>query len=289
MPFSCKYLYAHVLTLRHIDHKLSSCALLRSSMETQNNTSTSTPPLSPRLSKVSSPDATPTTPLTSPPSGSRPPISLQQPSNMTGSSKSSKIFRRFRSVFRSFPIITPKCRIPINLHGSKLHDNHIHGGTRMTGTLFGYHKGRASLAIQENSKCLPILVLELALNTGKLLQDMGLGLVRIALECEKRPSDKIKILEEPVWTLYCNGKKSGYGVKREPTDEDLMVMQTLHPVSMGAGIIPAEGTEHPDSELTYMRAHFERVVNSRDSETYYMMNPDGNSGPELSIFFVRIG
>ncbi|KAB2033443.1 hypothetical protein E1A91_D04G019600v1 [Gossypium mustelinum] len=118
---------------------------------------------------------------------------------------------------------------------------------------------------------------------------MGLGLVRIALECEKRPSEKIKILEEPIWTLYCNGKKSGYGVKRDPTDEDLMVMQTLHPISMGAGVIPAEATENPDGELTYMRAHFERVVNSRDSETYYMMNPDGNSGPELSIFFVRVG
>ncbi|KAE8735746.1 Protein MIZU-KUSSEI 1 [Hibiscus syriacus] len=148
---------------------------------------------------------------------------------------------------------------------------------------------RVILAIQENSRCLPVLVLELAINTGKLLHDMGLGLVRIALECEKRPYEKIKILEEPIWTLYCNGKKTGYAVKREPMDEDLMVMQMLHPISMGVGVIPAEETENPDSELMYMRAHFERVVNSRDSETYYMMNPDGNSGPELSIFFVRIG
>ncbi|MFQ6647405.1 hypothetical protein Gotur_020782 [Gossypium turneri] len=231
-------------------------------------------------------DTSTTTSPASPRSESRPPVSLQQPSNKKGSSKSSKMFRRFRSVFRSFPIITPVCKIPINLHG---HDSHIHGGTRMTGTLFGYRKARVNLAIQENSKCLPILILELAINTGKLLQDMGLGLVRIALECEKRPSEKIKILEEPIWTLYCNGKKSGYGVKRDPTDEDLMVMQTLHPISMGAGVIPAEATENPDGELTYMRAHFERVVNSRDSETYYMMNPDGNSGPELSIFFVRVG
>ncbi|OMO51324.1 hypothetical protein CCACVL1_29850 [Corchorus capsularis] len=181
------------------------------------------------------------------------------------------------------------CKIPVSLHSSRPHDNHIHGGTRMTGTLFGYRKARVNLAIQENSKCLPILVLELAITTGKLLQEMGVGLVRIALECEKKPGEKIKIQDEPIWTLFCNGKKSGYGVKREPTDEDLMVMQTLHPVSMGAGVIPAEATENPDGELAYMRAHFERVVNSRDSETYYMMNPDGNSGPELSIFFVRVG
>ncbi|EOY19633.1 Protein MIZU-KUSSEI 1-like [Theobroma cacao] len=220
---------------------------------------------------------------------SRPAISLQQPSNKKGSSKSSKLFKRFRSVFRSFPIITPMCKIPVTLHGNRPQDNHIHGGTRMTGTLFGYRKARVNLAIQENPRCLPILVLELAITTGKLLQDMGLGLVRIALECEKRPTEKTKILDEPIWTLFCNGKKSGYGVKREPTDEDLMVMQTLHPVSMGAGVIPSEAKENPDGELTYMRANFERVINSRDSETYYMMNPDGNSGPELSIFFVRIG
>ncbi|KAE8682276.1 F-box/FBD/LRR-repeat protein [Hibiscus syriacus] len=148
----------------------------------------------------------------------------------------------------------------------------------MTGTLFGYRKA-----------CLPILVLELAITTGKLLQEMGSGLIRIALECERRPSEKVKILDEPIWTLFCNGRKSGYGVKREPTDEDLMVMQTLKPVSTGAGVISTEASATSDGELRYMRAYFERVVNSRDSETYYMMNPDGNSGPELSIFFFRVG
>ncbi|XWS74590.1 hypothetical protein CRYUN_Cryun01aG0011500 [Craigia yunnanensis] len=247
------------------------------------------PSLSPHQSKILSPNTTSTTSPISPRSESRQIISLQQPSNKKGPSKSSKLFRRFRSVFRSFPIITPMCKIPVSLHGTRLYDNHIHGGTRLIGTLFGNRKARVNLAIQENSRCLPILVLELAITTGKLLQDMGSGLVRIALECEKRPSEKIKILDEPIWTLFCNGKKSGYGVKREPTDEDLMVMQTLNPVSMGAGLIPTEATENTDGELTYMRAHFERVVNSRDSETYYMMNPDGNSDPELSIFFVRIG
>ncbi|KAF5733651.1 hypothetical protein HS088_TW16G00091 [Tripterygium wilfordii] len=120
--------------------------------------------------------------------------------------------------------------------------------------------------------------------TGKLLQDMGMGLVRIALECEKKPTEKIKIIDEPIWTMYCNGRKSGYGVKREPTDKDWMVMQLLHMVSMGAG---DNGEDHQDGEFAYMRASFERVIGSKDSETYYMLNPDENS-PELSIFFVRI-
>lgn len=158
----------------------------------------------------------------------------------------------------------------------------------MTGTLFGNRKARVSLAIQESSKCLPVLVIELGIPTGKLLQDMGIGLVRIALECEKRPGEKTKIADEPIWMLYHNGKKSGYGFRREATDDDLSVMQVLHAVSMGAGVIPKDVAELPDGELMYMRAQFERVIGSKDSETYYMINPDGNNGPELSVFFVRI-
>uniref|UniRef100_A0A0A8XX32 Uncharacterized protein n=1 Tax=Arundo donax TaxID=35708 RepID=A0A0A8XX32_ARUDO len=49
---------------------------------------------------------------------------------------------------------------------------------------------------------------------------------------------------------------------------------------------PPKGQEAGD--LAYMRAHFDRVVGSRDSESFYMLNPDGNNGPELSIFFIRI-
>ncbi|CAI0474158.1 unnamed protein product [Linum tenue] len=161
----------------------------------------------------------------------------------------------------------------------------------MTGTLFGHKRARVNLAIQETPSSLPVVLLELGLPTGKLLQSMGGGMVRIAMECEKRSGgDKTQVMEEPIWTMFCNGKKSGFGVKREPTEEDLRVMRTLHVVSMGAGVIPEEKEEevHPEGELAYMRAHFERVVGSRDSETYYMMNPDGNSGPELSLFFVRV-
>ncbi|KAF3540813.1 hypothetical protein F2Q69_00018499 [Brassica cretica] len=252
-----------------------------------------TPPLTPRM-------LTPTTlsPLGSPRAKKStatvmPEITLEQPSSKTSKSpgsKSTKLFRRVRSAFRSLPIMSPMCKLPMG--GARIHENHVHGGTRVTGTLFGYRKTRVNLAVQENPRSLPILLLELAIPTGKLLQDLGVGLVRIALECEKKPSEKTKIVDEPIWALYCNGKKSGYGVKREPTEEDLVVMQMLHAVSMGAGVLPVTsgggGGGGGEGDLTYMRAHFERVIGSRDSETYYMMNPDGNSGPELSIFFVRV-
>ncbi|CAM8889073.1 unnamed protein product [Rhodiola kirilowii] len=249
--------------------------------------------------------ASPSSPSTPKSPTTRPPISLQQPSNSNkkGPTKTTRLFRRVRSVFKSFPIIThPTCKIPVlqNHHSNtRLHEGtHIHGGTRLTGTLFGHRKGRISLAIQENPKCLPMLLIELGINTGKLLQDMGMGMVRIAMECEKQQQQQqssnngssSKLMDEPVWTLFCNGRKSGYGVKREASEDDLNVMQVLCAVSMGAGVLPAddETEESPDGEMTYMRAYFERVVGSKDSETYYMMNPDGNNGPELSIFFVRI-
>lgn len=162
---------------------------------------------------------------------------------------------------------------------------------RITGTLFGYRKGRVSLSIQEAPKCLPSLVLELAMQTIVLQKEMGSGMVRIALECEKRADqkDKTRLLDEPLWTMYFNGKKCGYGVKRDASDEDLEIMELLSAVSMGAGVLPGNSeVEGPEGEMAYLRAHFERVVGSKDSETLYMLGPDADHGPELTIFFVRI-
>lgn len=124
-----------------------------------------------------------------------------------------------------------------------------------------------------------------------LQKELGSGMVRLALECEKRSDkDKTNVFEEPLWTMYSNGKKTGYGVRREANEEDLYVMELLKAVSMGAGVLPGNSdTEGPDGELAYMRAYFERVIGSKDSETLYMLSPDGsNNGPELTIFFVRI-
>ncbi|KAM7267612.1 hypothetical protein ACFE04_009778 [Oxalis oulophora] len=233
-----------------------------------------------------------TTPAPSPPSSPR--VALQswsapatpaatyratfEKASNTKTSNSKKIMRKVRSVFRAFPIIQPACRA-----GMRLTDGH--GGMRMTGTLFGFRRSRVNFIIQENPRGLPVLLLEFSMQTGKLLQEMGMGLVRIVLECEKKPKEKTKIVDESIWILYCNGKKSGYAVKREPTDEDLSVIHVLQAMTMGAGVLPSDSSDGGD--LTYMRSNFERVVNSKDSETYYMMNPDGNCETDLSIFFVR--
>ncbi|XP_030500013.1 protein MIZU-KUSSEI 1 [Cannabis sativa] len=243
----------------------------------------------------------PPPPFTAPPPAPalpRMPVSLIQPSQRKRSHNKTKVLRVFRSVFRSFPIISPAaCKMPALPNGlmeGHHHHHHHHrsssSGHRVTGTLFGYRKGRVSFSMQESPRCLPTLVIELAMQTNVLQREMGSGMVRIALECEKRQEkDKTRIVDEPLWTMYCNGKKSGYGVKREATDEDLNVMEILKAVSMGAGVLPGNSEmEGPDGELAYMRAHFDRIIGSKDSETLYMLSPDGNTGPELSIFFVRI-
>ncbi|XP_008778273.1 protein MIZU-KUSSEI 1-like [Phoenix dactylifera] len=228
-------------------------------------------------------------PIRSPP---RVPITLLQPSQRKHPSRPAKLFRTVRSAFRSFPILTPvTCRLPhVGFHrrGGGPCDGHIHGAIRTTGTLFGHFKARITLAIQDNPRSVPLLLLELAVPTAKFLHDMrSSSHLRLALECEKKAADKTPLLEEPMWTAFINSKNIGYAARREPTESDLNVMQLLHAVSMGAGVLPGDMTEPIDGELTYMRGYLDRFVGSKDSETFHMLNPENNSR-ELSIFFVRI-
>ncbi|KAK9289530.1 hypothetical protein L1049_007685 [Liquidambar formosana] len=170
-------------------------------------------------------------------------------------------------------------------------------GRKVTGTLFGHRKGHVSFAVQDDPRSEPVLLIELATSTSTLVKEMSSGLVRIALECEKvvpvrgggRP---VKLFQEPMWTMYCNGRKCGYAQSRTCGEFDWHVLSTVQSVSVGAGVIPVvdDGRKNSaaEGELLYMRAKFERVVGSRDSEAFYMMNPDGNGGPELSIFLLRL-
>ncbi|KAA0064359.1 protein MIZU-KUSSEI 1 [Cucumis melo var. makuwa] len=189
-------------------------------------------------------------------------------------------------MFKLFPMLTSGCKMVALLGRPRkplLKDN------ATTGTIFGYRKGRVSLAIQEDPHCLPIFVIELPMQTAALNKEMASDILRIALESETK-SHKKKVMEEFVWAVYCNGRKIGYSFRRKQmSDDELHVMQHLRGVSMGAGVLPSPASEKDnlEGELTYMRARFERVIGSKDSEALYMINPDGAPGPELSIFFVR--
>lgn len=160
-------------------------------------------------------------------------------------------------------------------------------GSRVTGTLFGYRRGRVNFAVQEDPRSNPVMLLELATLTNSLVKEMASGLVRIALECE-RTVNREKLFQEPRWIMYCNGRKAGYALRRSWSESDVRILTMVQAVSMGAGVLPVEEELGPEGELMYMRASFDRVVGSTDSEALYMVNPDGIGGPELSIFFLRI-
>ncbi|KAE8799400.1 protein MIZU-KUSSEI 1 [Hordeum vulgare] len=166
-------------------------------------------------------------------------------------------------------------------------------GSSVTGTIFGRRRGRVHLALQTDPRAPPALMVELAAySTGALVREMSSGLVRIALECEKTAAHtggerrRTALVEEPTWRAYCNGRKCGYAVRRECGAEEWRLLRAVEPVSVGAGVVPDGGAGEGD--LMYMRARFERVVGSRDSEAFYMINPDGNGGPELSIYLLRV-
>lgn len=202
----------------------------------------------------------------------------KSPSSSTGG-----VFR----LFKLLPMLTTGCKM-VALLGRPRKPLLKDGAT--TVTIFGYRKGRIVLAIQEDPHCMPIFVIELPMLTSAFHKEMVSEIVRIALESETRTHKK-KVMEEFVWAVYCNGRKMGYSIRRKQMSEDeVHVMQLLRGVSMGAGVLPSPPCEKEglEGELTYLRARFQRVVGSKDSEALYMINPDGAQGPELSIFFVRV-
>ncbi|KAL3845186.1 hypothetical protein ACJIZ3_002589 [Penstemon smallii] len=193
-------------------------------------------------------------------------------------------------MFKLFPMLTTGCKMVALLSG--LHRNKpLLTDKATTGTLFGHRKGRLSLAIQEDPHRMPIFVIELPILTSTFHKEMGSDVLRIALESETKTHKK-KLLEEFVWAVYCNGRKIGYSIRRKNMSEDeLHVMKLLRGVSMGAGVLPCvseKETGDAYGELAYIRARFDKVVGSKDCESFYMINPDGASGQELSIFFARV-
>ncbi|CAI0380774.1 unnamed protein product [Linum tenue] len=172
-------------------------------------------------------------------------------------------------------------------------------GPRVVGTLFGSRKGHVHFAFQKDPTSPPAFLIELATPISGLVKEMASGLVRIALECDKKQgednhrqsagnsSSAVRLLEEQSWRAYCNGKKCGFAGRKECGAKEWKLLNALEPISMGAGVMPSYG-EGERTEIMYMRAKFERIVGSRDSEAFYMLNPDSNGAPELSIYLLRV-
>ncbi|KAH0666638.1 hypothetical protein KY285_027844 [Solanum tuberosum] len=165
-------------------------------------------------------------------------------------------------------------------------------GTKVVGTLFGHKNGHVHFAFQKDANSQPAFLVELATPISGLVQEMSSGLVRIALECDKTDEKKsTRLIDEPLWRTYCNGKKCGFATTRKCGPKELQILKAVEPISMGVGVLPRneeESDECDSGDVMYMRAKFERVVGSRDSEAFYMMNPDCDGAAELSIYLLRV-
>ncbi|KAF8042041.1 hypothetical protein BT93_A0594 [Corymbia citriodora subsp. variegata] len=198
----------------------------------------------------------------------------------------------------------PKLRSALHLFGKKRSKFHAMRRTHVVGTLFGNRRGHVHFAFQDDPTSAPAFLIQLAMPTSVLVREMASGLVRIALECDKKAmaaaeaakkekkkkKDGGKLVEEAVWRTYCNGRKCGYALRREGGEEEEKVLRALEVVSMGAGVLPGDEGDAAgeEGEMMYMRARFERVVGSGDSEAFYMVSPDGSGGPELSLYLLRV-
>ncbi|KAK7395211.1 hypothetical protein VNO78_15759 [Psophocarpus tetragonolobus] len=156
------------------------------------------------------------------------------------------------------------------------------------GTIFGNRRGHVWFCVQHDRlSSKPSLLLELPLSTDHLVREMRNGLVRIALECSpSRPDTATCPLRSvPLWTAFCNGKKTGFATRRRAGDPVRSILRTMQCVSVGAGVIPSGFAS--SEELMYMRANFEHVVGNADSESFHLINPDQCPTQELSVFLLR--
>ncbi|XP_008799147.2 protein MIZU-KUSSEI 1 [Phoenix dactylifera] len=197
---------------------------------------------------------------------------------------------RFRRSFRSLV----ECMVPCcGFHpaADDYSDAASTTTTTVTGTFFGYRRGRVSFCLHDDSSstsraAAPILLLEFAVPTAYLAREMQHGLLRIALECDRARARSASLFHVSAWSMYCNGRKVGFAVRRQMSEGDAAVFKLMQSISVGAGVLPGE-SKSGDGDLMYLRASFERVIGSVDSESFHMINPVGSTGQQLSIFLIR--
>lgn len=187
---------------------------------------------------------------------------------------------------------------------------HHHRSSTIVGTIFGRRRGHVSFCVQSDPSTPPPFLFELFVPTSLLAKEMNSGLLRIALECHRTPlhsrhcpvapaadhpnssasaSASRRSASPNVWKAYCNGRNVGYAMRRKPSDRDKAILEMVKSMSAGAGVLLAEEADDQEGELLYMRACYERVVGSRDSVSYHLINPGGSPEQELSVFLLRTG
>ncbi|KAL5740519.1 hypothetical protein ACOSP7_029402 [Xanthoceras sorbifolium] len=158
------------------------------------------------------------------------------------------------------------------------------------GTIFGERRGHVWFCVQHDRlSTRPILLLELSVPTHQFVKEMRCGLVRIALECARPELCSCPLRSVPVWIVFCNGRRIGFAVRRKSSCQNRLMLKTMQSMTVGAGVIPAGfGPSGSNAEeIMYMRANYEHVIGSADTESFHLINPDESLSQEFSVFLLR--
>ncbi|XP_009401515.2 protein MIZU-KUSSEI 1-like [Musa acuminata AAA Group] len=200
---------------------------------------------------------------------------------------------RFRRSFRSLiECVVPCCGFQLSSNTSDVPDSHSTGGgstpptTTVTGTFYGHRRGHVRFCLHDSSRTSPILLLEFTIPTACLAREMRHGLLRVGLECDRNRARCSSLFGVPVWSVYCNGRKVGFAIRRRMSEGDAAILKLMRAISVGTGVLPG-ASKMGEGDILYLRASFERVIGSINSESFHMINPVGCTGQQLSIFLVR--
>ncbi|KAF6152679.1 hypothetical protein GIB67_041210 [Kingdonia uniflora] len=97
---------------------------------------------------------------------------------------------------------------------------------------------------------------------------MASGLGRIALESDKRGREEGEVTRGITLEKLLQWEEMWGSDKARMWSEELKVLKAIGPVSRAQACFRERG--RVGGELMYMRAKYERVVGSKDSETFYM-------------------
>ncbi|KAH6784470.1 hypothetical protein C2S52_009429 [Perilla frutescens var. hirtella] len=199
--------------------------------------------------------------------------------------KQVRSWRLLRSVAE---LLIPTCNCMITQEDQPpkhfLHKRSSSGTSTVSGTLYGRRRGKVSFCIQTNPNSIsPILLLELAIPTNVLAKEMKGGSIRFAFECANDSDSGLgNLLSMPAWTMYCNGRKLGFAVKRKPSRDDVELLQKIQNVVVGAGIASL------DHDVMYLRGKFDRFHASANSDSFHLSDYDAaTNSQELSFYFLR--
>ncbi|KAG6539147.1 hypothetical protein ZIOFF_004300 [Zingiber officinale] len=114
----------------------------------------------------------------------------------------------------------------------------VAAATTVTGTFFGHRRGRVRFCVHDHAAAPPLLLLEFTVPTAYLAREMQHGLLRVALE-SGGGGGRGPLLSTPVWTMYCNGRKVGFAIRRRATEADAEVFRLMRGPALHASELRA--------------------------------------------------